>query len=66
LAAILGSNLESQSRGTEMSIGPGFGDHRLGPVAITGIAAIAAGRVMPGIAHVVIQLAFDHHHGQPV
>jgi len=68
LATIFGSKLESRSRGTESSTGPGIGEHRLGPVAIAGIPAIAAFRVMLGIAQVVIQLTFqgalDHHLGQ--
>ena len=48
---------------------PGLGEHRLGPAPVAGIAAIAAFRVVLGIAEVIIQLAFqgalDHHLGQP-
>src|ERR1039457_5099585 len=44
---------------------PGLGDHRLGTVAIAGIAAIPARWVVPGIAKVVVHLALqgtlDHH-----
>jgi hypothetical protein len=47
---------------------PGIGEHRLGPVAIAGIPAIAAFRIVLGIAQVVVQLALqgalDHHLGQ--
>jgi hypothetical protein len=47
---------------------PGVRQHGLGPVAITGIAAVAARRVVLAIAEMVIQLAFqgalDHHLGQ--
>src|SRR5215831_7026477 len=60
LAAIFGSKLESRSLGTESSTGP---------VTIAGIAAITAFRIVPGIAQVIVQLAFqgalDHHLGQP-
>ena len=68
LATIFGSKLESKvSRYRELHR-PGIGEHRLGPVAIAGIPAIAAFRVMLGIAQVVIQLTFqgalDHHLGQ--
>lgn len=48
---------------------PGLGEHGLGPVPVAGIAAIAAFRIVPGIAQMVIQLAFqgvlDHHLGEP-
>jgi hypothetical protein len=44
---------------------PCLGQHRLGAVAVTGIPAVAAGRVISGIAQVIIQLALqralDHH-----
>jgi len=44
---------------------PRLSEHGLGPVAITGITAITAGRVVPAIAEMVIQLAFqralDYH-----
>src|SRR5450755_3953126 len=47
---------------------PGLGDHRLGPVAIAGIPAIAPGRIVLAVTEVVIQLALqgalDHHLGQ--
>jgi hypothetical protein len=45
-----------------------LGKHRLRPVAITGIAAITARRVVLAVAEMVIQLALqgalDHHLGQ--
>jgi hypothetical protein len=48
---------------------PGIGNYRLGPVAVTGIAAIAARGVVLSVAEVVIQLALqgalDDHFGQP-
>jgi hypothetical protein len=48
---------------------PGIGEHRLGPAAVTGIAAVAAFRVMLAVAEVIVQLAFqralDDHLGQP-
>ena len=48
---------------------PGIGNHRLGPAAVTGIAAVAAFRVMLAVAEVIVQLAFqgafDDHLGQP-
>src|ERR1039457_50691 len=44
---------------------PGLGDHRLRPVAVTGIPAITARRIVPAIAKVIVHLAFqgalDHH-----
>ena len=47
---------------------PRIGKHRLGPPAITGIAAIAAFRLVLAIPEVIVQLAFqgtfDHHLGQ--
>ena len=48
---------------------PGLGNHGLGAVAVAGITAIAAFRVVLGIAEVVVQLALqgalDDHLGQP-
>ena len=48
---------------------PGIGNYRLGPVAVTGIAAVAARGVVLSVAEVIIQLAFqgalDDHLGQP-
>jgi len=45
------------------------GKHRLGPPAVTGIAAVAAFRVVLAIPEVIVQLAFqgalDDHLGQP-
>src|ERR1019366_708351 len=38
---------------------PGLGDHRLGPVTVPGIPAITAGRVVPGIAKMIVQLALQ-------
>src|ERR1039457_7129420 len=65
LATILGSKLESRSRGTVISTGPALGDHRLRPVAVPGIPAVTAGRVVLAVAEGGIPLAFqralDHH-----
>ena len=48
LATIFGSKLESRSRGTRNLHRPGLGEHRLGPVAVTGIAAVtASGSCLP-------------------
>src|SRR5512135_1828724 len=44
---------------------PGIGDHGLGAVTITGIAAITAGRVVLAVAEVVIEFALQcalYHH----
>ena len=69
LATIFGSKLESRSRGTLISTGPVSVEHRLVPVAVTGIAAVAAFRVVLAVAEMVIQLTFqgalDDHLGQP-
>jgi hypothetical protein len=47
---------------------PGVGEHGLGAVAVAGIAAVAAFRVVLAVAEVIIQLAFqralDDHLGQ--
>src|SRR5215469_16480485 len=47
----------------------GLGEYRLAPVAVAGIAAITAGRVILSVAQMVVQLALqgalDHHLGQP-
>src|SRR5260221_14374182 len=68
LATIFGSKLESRSRGTLSSTGPGPGEHRLGRVTVSGIPAIPAGRVVLAVAEVVVQLALpgalDPHLGQ--
>ena len=46
----------------------GMGNYRLGPVAVAGIAAVAAFRVILSVGEMVIQLAFqctlDHDRGQ--
>jgi hypothetical protein len=46
-----------------------LGEHGLGAVAIAGIAAVAAGRIVLRVAEMVIQLALqralDDHLGQP-
>jgi len=48
---------------------PGISEHGLSPVAIAGIGAITARRVMLAIAEMIIHLAFqralDHHLRQP-
>jgi hypothetical protein len=45
-----------------------LGEYRLGPVSVTGITAIPAGRVVLGVAEVTVHLTFqgalDHHLGQ--
>ena len=48
---------------------PGIGEHGLRAVAVTGIAAVAAFRVVLAVAEMIVQLAFqgalDDHLGQP-
>jgi hypothetical protein len=47
---------------------PGTGEHRLGTVAVAGILAVTASRVILRIAQVIVQLTFqrtlNHHFGQ--
>jgi hypothetical protein len=56
---LFGSKLDSLSRDTLDFHRVGLGNNRLGPVAITGITAVAARRVVPGVAQIAIQLAFE-------
>ena len=48
---------------------PGLGQHRLGPVAVAGIAAITARPIMLAVTQMIIELALerslDHHLRQP-
>jgi hypothetical protein len=46
---------------------PHVGEHGLGPVPVAGVPAVTAGRVVPGIPQVSVQLTFqgalEHHLG---
>jgi hypothetical protein len=69
LRTMAGSKVPSRSRGTSMSTGPIWSQHRLGAGAVAGVTAIAAHRVVlvipqvPG--HLRLERGLEHRLHQP-